>query len=337
MILVLVFCFAFIPVFQVQGQVDSKPEIVDLTQEIPITGNDFTIMVRVTDNDGVDTVRIYAYFRIFDDVSNPEYLNVIETSSGVYQATLNVPINASLMKYNVWASDDNGVWNVSDVLEKEVQDNYEPLAAVSSSSVKINLGTPYQFNGSSSQDNIGISYYNWTFTYGGETVTLSGAEPTFNFTIYGSYILTLKVTDAWGNWDTDSITVVTLDIISPVANPGAEQFEMLGNIVIFDGSSSTDNVAIGSYTWTFYHNGTLITLNGQNASFRFWELRDYNVTLEVTDGAGNSDETTYTIHVLTENIPPDVSEEVPWWTFALMIMVIAVIVTTLFIFKTSDK
>ena len=333
-IIVLVLCLALIPAFQAQGQVDSKPLISDKTQNNPITGETFTINFLVSDIDGVDTVRIYVYFRIFDDVSTPEYPTVFETSSGVYESTVNVPVNASIMHYNIQASDNNENWNFSDVLDRDVEDNIEPLA-ITPSSANVDLGTPYQFNGSSSRDNVGIAYYDWSFAYGGNTIALNGTEPFFNFTKYGTYIVTLKVTDSGGNFDTASISVSTNDGINPVANPGIDQFEVIGQVIEFNGSASTDNVDIAEYVWNFYHNGTLITLNGQNTNFSFWEVREYNVTLTVTDAAGNSDEEIFTVYVLNENAVIEESGELPWWTIALMGMVIAVMIATVFIIKSS--
>ena len=76
-----------------------------------------------------------------------------------------------------------------------------------------------------------------------------------------------------------------------------------------------------------------MTLNGQNSEFRFWEVGEYNITLTVTDAAGNSDQEFFTVHVLHDTlIGPS---EVPWWTIGLAIMIILVIITTIFIFKTS--
>ncbi len=333
-IMILAICLALLPVFQIQGQINPKPEILDMTQGYPSTGENFTIDFCVSDTDGVDIVQIYVYFRIFDGISTPEYPAVTETSPDIFQSTLNVPVNASVMHYNIRASDDRGSWNNTNVLNRDVEDNIEPLAVVQPSA-NTALGTPYRFNGSSSQDNIGIVYYNWSFVHDGMAIALNGMEPIFNFTKYGTYAVTLTVTDADGNWDTTSITVSTNDGISPVADFWIEPIGYVGQFVDFDGSSSTDNVGIVEYSWTFYHNGTLVTLNGQNLEFRFWEAREYNVTLTVTDAAGNSDQNSFVVHVLHDNlIEPS---ELPWWAIGLVLMILLVIITTVFIFRTSKN
>ncbi len=338
-ILALVICLAFLPVFQVQGQtVDTtKPEIVDITQGTPVTGGQFTLSALVTDDSGIDRVQFYVYFELSDgitDITDPEYPEVLIWAQDEYRSTVSVPDNASVIKYNIQTYDNNGNANFSDVLNKDVQDNMNPVA-VSQSLINVDLGAPCQFNGSLSRDNIGIANYTWTFIHDGQNIALSGTEPVFNFTKYGTYIITLKVTDAGGNWDTASITVSTMDGISPVANPGILQVEYIGQVVKLDGLNSTDNVGIERYVWSFYHNGTLVTLSGSNTEFIFWEVGEYNVTLTVTDAAGNSDQDYFTVHVLHYNITP--SDEMPWWSLALMVMVITVMVTAVFILKSSKN
>ena len=331
-ILALVISLVLLPAFQAQGQIDSKPEILDASQGTPTTGEDYTIVAQVSDSDGIDIVRIYVYFKIFDGVSTPEYPTVFETAPGVYQSTVEVPVNASVMYYTIFAFDNIDNNNNTDVLNKDVEDNFKPLA-VATPSIHVDLGIPYQFNGSSSRDNVGIVDYSWSFVHDGVTIALDGAEPVFNFTKYGTYTVTLKVTDADDNFDTVSISVATNDGINPVANPNIAQFEYIGHLIKFDGLNSTDNVGIYEYAWTFYHNGTLIILNGSNPEFIFWEVGEYNVTLTVTDAAGNSDQTSFITHVLHAELIE--SSELPWWTIGLVLMMLAIIITTFFIFKTS--
>jgi hypothetical protein len=70
--------------------------------------------------------------------------------------------------------------------------------------------TAARFDGSNSTDNKNVSQYVWTFDHDGEPVTLWGEVAYFPFTVHGEYEVTLNVSDAAGNWDTDSITVTVL-------------------------------------------------------------------------------------------------------------------------------
>ena len=70
------------------------------------------------------------------------------------------------------------------------------------------VGTPpVQFNGSYSSDNLAVVGYQWKFFYNGTERTLTGASPTFTFWTPGDYLVTLNVTDAAGNYDTDTMSV----------------------------------------------------------------------------------------------------------------------------------
>lgn len=65
------------------------------------------------------------------------------------------------------------------------------------------------FNGSASWDENGIANYTWTFTDIAPQ-TLSGENPTYNFTTPGTYIVTLTVEDIAGNTATDMATITVL-------------------------------------------------------------------------------------------------------------------------------
>ncbi len=342
-ILALVICLAFLPAFQVQGQIDStKPEITDMTTGTPSTNQSFTVKAYVTDDVEIEIVRLYVYFKIPGGVNTPEHIIMtgdILSYPGTppppgpdFQASLTVPDNAITMYYTITAGDTSDNWNITDVISRDVVDNIIPCA-VCPSIIIMETGSMYIFNSTGSGDNVAIVNYTWTFPDGIGLVILHGEAPLFNFTDAGEFSGSLEAKDAYDNPDISYFQITITDAVAPVANPGIVQVEIIGDLVEFDGSDSTDNVGIEEYAWSFYHNGTLVTLSGKNPEFRFWEAREYNVTLTVTDAAGNSDQESYTVHVLYENvIEPD---EVPWWSIALMLMIIAVMVTTAFIFKSS--
>jgi len=67
------------------------------------------------------------------------------------------------------------------------------------------------FNGTNSADNLEIVKYTWTFT-DVTPRTLTGVSPTYNFTTPGVYPITLNVTDAAGNWATDTVLIHVLPV-----------------------------------------------------------------------------------------------------------------------------
>jgi parallel beta-helix repeat protein len=64
-------------------------------------------------------------------------------------------------------------------------------------------------DGSASIDENGIASYTWTFT-DVTPQTLTGKNPTYNFTTPGTYIVTLTVTDPAGNTNSDTVTITVL-------------------------------------------------------------------------------------------------------------------------------
>ncbi len=72
--------------------------------------------------------------------------------------------------------------------------------------------------------------------------------------------MTLNVTDNEGNWNTDTMNITVKDVTSPIAKAGSDQTVKQGDIVIFNGSASSDNVGIVNWTWTFTINGSQVKL-----------------------------------------------------------------------------
>jgi len=78
---------------------------------------------------------------------------------------------------------------------------------------------------------------------------------------------------------------ITLDVTLPVANADQNQNVRVGQIVAFNGSSSTDNVGIASYFWDFGDGGTG---TGVSPTHTYSNGGTFTVTLTVKDLAGNS-------------------------------------------------
>ena len=111
--------------------------------------------------------------------------------------------------------------------------------------------------------------------------------------------------------------------------------------MVLDGSASTDNVGIVSWTWTFTDRFTDITLEGERVTYEFEEPGDYDVTLTVEDARGNSDSDTTVVTVvpLAPPDPPDDPEPVRDWSLVALYAGIAaaiavvIIVTVLVIWR----
>ena len=137
----------------------------------------------------------------------------------------------------------------------------------------------------------------------------------------GNYAFTITATDLGTNTATATGAFVSRDTTNPVANAGPAQTVTAGTTVTFNGSASSDNDAIASYTWTFTADGQNRTLTGSAPTYAFVTAGTYEVTLRVEDASGNFAETTVTITVQAAGGAPG--------SFALIAAIVAVIIAVL--------
>jgi len=143
-----------------------------------------------------------------------------------------------------------------------------------------------------------------TFAVGSLRMDLSQAVPA------GQYGAFLELYDSAGHYTPAAVLMQTTpDTVPPVANAGPDLVVNEDTTVTFDGSGSTDNVGIASYTWTFM-DGTMQTLQGVTATYVFTTPGTYIVTLTVRDADGNvgTDTVTVTVRDVT---PPAVAISSP--------------------------
>ena len=134
-----------------------------------------------------------------------------------------------------------------------------------------------------------------TFTVGNLRMDLSQAVPA------GQYGALLELYDSAGHYTSAATLMQTIpDSVPPVANAGPDFVGNEDTTVSFDGSRSTDNVGIASYTWTFM-DGSMQSLSGMTASYVFATPGTYVVTLTVRDADGNvgTDSLTVTVRDVT--------------------------------------
>lgn len=180
-----------------------------------------------------------------------------------------------------------------------------PPSAVAGPDQEVVEGTLVLLDGAGSTDNVGIVSYEWTFEYDGETMILDGVEPSFTFNTVGTYPVTLNATDAEGNSGHGSMTVTVLDITPPLAHAGDDRSVDQGVQLEFDGTSSTDNVGITTFEWSFEYGGEVHILNGATPAFTFHDAVVMTVILSVLDAAGHSatDEVVVTVRDITPPVP----------------------------------
>ena len=231
-----------------------------------------------------DNVEIMNYTWTFED-NGSQTLNGINPwyvfdNAGIFNIKLNVTDQA-----------DNGH---SDNVTLTVKDTTDPVADAGLDQT-VNQTDQVTFNGRSSIDNVGIINFTWNFNDNGAR-TLYGEGPKYTFNNSGTFEITLVVKDTEGNTHTDTVAITVNDTTKPVANAGPEQMVNQTDIATFDGSGSSDNVAVTNYTWKFIDIGSH-TLYGVGPNYTFNNAGQFVITLNVTDWAGNSNTSTVTIKV----------------------------------------
>ncbi len=184
--------------------------------------------------------------------------------------------------------------------------NTAPVADAGADQSIVVLGSTVQLDGSKSYDLEGDPLtYQWAFTEkpAGSTAVLSGAvspTPTFVADVYGTYSLSLVVSDPWVASAPDTVAVSFANL-KPVANAGPSQSVPVGTSVTLDGTASSDpNGDPLGYQWSFASvpvgsTATLVNPTAASASFTPDVAGTYVASLVVNDGVLNSDPSTATV------------------------------------------
>jgi PKD repeat protein len=198
---------------------------------------------------------------------------------------------------------DGPNWDYDD-MNVTVLDRTNPVADAGPD-IHIRQYETANFDGSESQDNVEVTNYTWRFEYNGSTEYMDGPTPEFTFDLAGEFNVTMIASDALNNWASDQVIVYVTDMESPIANAGADKTIKQHATAYFDGTGSSDNIGITTWTWTFTYDDRKITLDGPEPSYTFVTVGSYTVTFRVTDATDNWAEDTMVITV--RDITPPVA------------------------------
>jgi PKD repeat protein len=156
--------------------------------------------------------------------------------------------------------------------------------------------------------------YLWDFGDGGSSTE---QNPTYTYTGPGTFTVTLTVTDGYGATDTATDSVL-VENYPPTADFDYDPYDPYWcDEVEFDGSWSYDYEVcdgIVLYEWDFDDDG-VYDVTGMVAYYTFTSSGDHDVTLRVTDGAGDTGTYTRTVTIWSE--PPvadfDYDPYDPYW------------------------
>lgn len=158
-------------------------------------------------------------------------------------------------------------------------------------------------DGTGSTDDGEIVDYSWKISSDGGTWLRGGVTVSFNVEEPGRYIVTLLVTDDGGLQDEDDMVIDAIDLKPPQADAGSDRTVDQHVQVILDGSGSTDNHLIASWSWEFQYGGASMVLRGETVPFTFDDAGEYPVRLTVVDAYGNQDTDEMTVTVLDVTSP----------------------------------
>jgi len=134
----------------------------------------------------------------------------------------------------------------------------------------------------------------WEWSFGDDSYAIE-QNPTHEYENNGVYTVTLTVIDNNGSMNSTS-KHITIHNRSPIADAGPDQIVNV-TLVSFDGTGSTDSDGtINTYRWDFGDGGSAL---GAVVTHNYTSNGIYNVTLNVTDNDGASDEDTCKVTVDT--------------------------------------
>ena len=197
-------------------------------------------------------------------------------------------------------TDAAGNWDTGTIIVT-VNDTKKPLADAGLNQYR-NQTETVTFNGEESSDNVGIINFSWSFK-DNEEITLYGKKASYNFINAGMFTIMLRIMDAAGNSDTDTLVVTVNDTTSPIAKAGRNLTIGQKTEVFLDGTNSTDNVGIVSYQWSLKEGGKTKLLSGEYVRYTFIDPGRFNITLMVEDVKGNRDFAVITVTVLDSQKP----------------------------------
>jgi len=213
---------------------------VAVAEATPLSGN-VPLDVTFTGSNSSDDVAIVTYAWDFMDGTTSSEADPSHTftTAGTYNVELVVTDGEGLM--------DSATVTV--VVSSTT--NQPPTAVVSADPTSGAAPLDVAFTGSNSTDDVGVASYEWDFKDGNSSTE---ADPMHTFTIEGTYLVELIVTDAEGLSDTETISIVVGSgaNTAPTAIIAADPTEGTAPLpVMFDGSNSFDNEGITSYSWDF--------------------------------------------------------------------------------------
>jgi PKD repeat protein len=187
-----------------------------------------------------------------------------------------------------------------------VANNVPPVAFASASPTSGIAPEAVTFSSAGSYDADGVLTYLWDF---GDGNTSTEANPVHTYTVDGTFLPVLTVTDddgATATASTQPITIAANQLPVAVANGTPDKANNKAPLVVdFSSAGSADgDGTIVAYDWDF---GDGATSTEANPTHTYTAEGLYEVTLTVTDDKGGTGTATVMVDVNPDNVAPEVS------------------------------
>ena len=278
---------------------NDRPEFgVDGTKSSGTTGNPFMFTIYVGDNIGISSVHVEYWFGTGDRT------NASMEGTGPYTYLITIPFNSTdPLNYLFRCVDISGNWNGTAASMVKIIDNVPPAFIDDRTPTEASTGSEIVI-GVEVTDNIGIDSVMLEYWFGddGEHTVV---EMEYDGTIY-HHTVSVPVDSVEGlNYVISALDVSGLDSSTPLRTVSIiddipPSIALIDDLVISIGSSidisaiASDNIGIVSYEWF----GSPVPSSNGKISGVPSEPGTYNVTLIVTDLAGNNATVSFEIKVL---------------------------------------
>ena len=269
------------------------------TGPVPQDGKDnvgLTVRLRVNVSDPIEKPINIFFYNAKDNTLLGEAHGIPSGSNGSY--ILYLPFQTTFAWYAI--ANNSKLQNRSNIwifTTKSIPPTNKKPVAKPGGPYTTGVGTPLKFDASGSYDPDGkIDFYRWNFGDGSSEIL--STKPTHTYSDSGIYKIILTVVDNDGRTSTNT-TNVTVGAYAPNKNPvavaGGPYTVEVKKSVLFNASGSYDtDGTIASYRWDF---GDNTTGNGVIVSHTYSKAKTYQVTLNVTDNKGGTNQAFVTVLV----------------------------------------
>ena len=159
-----------------------------------------------------ESLRSFALYRGTGTEGELTYLCGLSADTRAYLDQVRFDGDFQIYRYQIVAIDQFGAQAESGIVSVTAvsSDREPPVAVIGPENLAYAaVGTPVALTGAASTDNDAVASYAWNF---GDGETATGATTQHTYTSAGTYTVTLTVTDAYGNQDTDTVELTVVDL-----------------------------------------------------------------------------------------------------------------------------